>query len=98
MTLLTSIRLVDSHDGRISLSVVALVSSLGFLLAVQSAVALGAFSVACALYAHRRMLVHRSSVREERITRLQLEQEDLLQRTKKLETRLAVENNRGVGR
>lgn len=102
MRVLIWLRLVDSHDRRLSLSAIALVAALALLCVHESAVSLGAFTVAALVYAHRRILVHRGKEQADRLNALAIDlrtegikRQDLEDRTRKLEVRLSVENNRG---
>src|SRR4051812_35205380 len=101
MKLLQWLRLVDVHDGRLSLSAVAFGGSLALVLCAQTWVALGVFAVASAVYAHRRVYVHRGQAREEKIAlmaRSASEAKDLAMSAmagqERIEQRLAAVENR----
>lgn len=104
MKILQWFRIVDSHDGRLSLSSLAFVATLVLLFAHESAVTLGAFAVASLVYAHRRILVHRGAARQQRMDELMVSLDSLGavlkesdRRLERVEGRLAIETNRGRG-
>jgi hypothetical protein len=94
MRFLIWLRVVDSHDGRLSLSAVVLLLTTVLLGVVKSAVMLGAFSAAVALYAHRRTLIHRGQVRADYTAQMIDGLKDLEARLRKAEVRLSIEVNR----
>lgn len=102
MRFLIWLRVVDSHDRRVSLSALAFVASFVLLAVLQSAVMLGAFGLTALLYGHRRLLVHRGALRAGELEAFKTELahatkqlQDSDTRLARVEMRLAIERNRG---
>lgn len=101
MRALELLRIVDSHDGRPSLSTLAFGATLVLLLVSQTWVALAAFVASSALYAHRRILVHRGAARQADVVLMRREMGSVLESAasigkelERIEQRLAAVENR----